>query len=398
MTKKIAILGLFALLVVIIVGISLAVYFTKKSESGDEEPSEKKPEFTFDIDAKKTINPQAEDSGSQEGYAIEYAGGEFIDLTLSWNNGQGFEDVVNKLIFTRYVKVGSNETSWKKVQVDKETKVPSEISDYGSGSIKFKGSEVINNVNTKGVNVVRAYYNEMKADNLLATAELEITEADFDQVMTGEFSSIVVPVRIPKDSFKLTRTVKKTYYQLSLDAVDQSIKYVSAFTNKKVNGYWYTVKQDGDIFKFIREDGKEVQLGKEKNSEFKIQTYKGGGKILIHAGDCSKASSAALCNKAKGKIYVNEGQDGAYFSVDEMTSDRWTKAQFTIINKMTIAWPQGKFSTDGNSGAPCERENAKYCLEELMESTMSNNFKATANTAAGNACSIKYNCAPDIWF
>jgi len=400
MAKKIAVLGLFALLVVIIVGISLTVYFTKKSKSksDDEEPSEKKPELTFDIEAIKTINPQEEDSGSQEGYAIEYAGGEFIDLTLNWTNGQGFEDVVNKLIFTRYVKVGSNETSWKKVQVDKETKVPSEISDYGSGSIKFKGSEVINNVNTKGVNVVRAYYNEMKADNLLATAELEITEADFDQVMTGEFSSIVVPVRIPKDSFKLTRTVKKTYYQLSLDAVDQSIKYVSAFTNKKVNGYWYTVKQDGDIFKFIREDGKEVQLGKEKNSEFKIQTYKGGGKILIHAGDCSKASSAALCNKAKGKIYVNEGQDGAYFSVDEMTSDRWTKAQFTIINKMTIAWPQGKFSTDGNSGAPCERENAEYCLEELMESTMSNNFKATANTAAGNACSIKYNCAPDIWF
>ena len=400
MAKKIAVLGLFALLVVIIVGISLTVYFTKKSKSksDDEEPSEKKPELTFDIEAIKTINPQEEDSGSQEGYAIEYAGGEFIDLTLNWTNGQGFEDVVNKLIFTRYVKVGSNETSWKKVQVDKETKVPSEISDYGSGSIKFKGSEVINNVNTKGVNVVRAYYNEMKADNLLATAELEITEADFDQVMTGEFSELVIPVTIPKGSFKLTRTVKKTYYNLSLDAVDQSIKYVSAFTNKKVNGYWYTVKQDGDIFKFIREDGKEVQLGKEKNSEFKIQTYKGGGKILIHAGDCSKASSAALCNKAKGKIYVNEGQDGAYFSVDEMTSDRWTKAQFTIINKMTIAWPQGKFSTDGNSGAPCERENAEYCLEELMESTMSNNFKATANTAAGNACSIKYNCAPDIWF
>ena len=389
MTKKIAILGLFALLVVIIVGISLAVYFNTKKSS--EEPSEKKPELTFDIDAKKTINPQEEDNDTQEGYAIEYAGGEFIDLTLSWNNGQGFDGVVNKLIFTRYV----GDT---KIQDDKISEKAGEIADNGSGSVTFSGTDVSDGVDTKGVNVIKAYYNEVSADNELASVELEITEADFDQVMTGEFSSIVVPVRIPKDSFKLTRTVKKTYYQLSLDAVDQSIKYVSAFTNKKVNGYWYTVKQDGDIFKFIREDGKEVQLGKEKNSEFKIQTYKGGGKILIHAGDCSKASSAALCNKAKGKIYVNEGQDGAYFSVDEMTSDRWTKAQFTIINKMTIAWPQGKFSTDGNSGAPCERENAKYCLEELMESTMSNNFKATANTAAGNACSIKYNCAPDIWF
>jgi len=33
-----------------------------------------------------------------------------------------------------------------------------------------------------------------------------------------------------------------------------------------------------------------------------------------------------------------------------------------------------------------------------METTLSQNFKATADTAAGNACSIKYNCAPDIWF
>ena len=198
MAKKIAVLGLFALLVVIIVGISLAVYFTKKSksESGDEEPSEKKPELTFDIEAIKTINPQEEDSGSQEGYAIEYAGGEFIDLTLNWTNGQGFEDVVDKLIFTRHV----GDT---KIQADKETTVPSEISDYGSGSIKFKGSEVINDVNTKGVNVVRAYYNKVKEDNLLAEAKLEITEADFDQVMTGEFSEVVIPVSINEDSFKL---------------------------------------------------------------------------------------------------------------------------------------------------------------------------------------------------
>ena len=49
-------------------------------------------------------------------------------------------------------------------------------------------------------------------------------------------------------------------------------------------------------------------------------------------------------------------------------------------------------------GVVCDRENAKYCLEELMESTMSTDFKVTANTEAGNACSKKYNCEPDIWF
>ena len=105
MAKSVAILGLFALLVVIIVGISLAVYFNTKKSDGDE--TSDKPELTFDANAKKTINPQeGEDNGTQEGYAIEYAEGDdsskFIDLTLSWTNGSGF-DSVSKLIFTRYV-------------------------------------------------------------------------------------------------------------------------------------------------------------------------------------------------------------------------------------------------------------------------------------------------------
>jgi len=305
----------------------LAVYFTKKSksksESGDEEPSDKKPELTFDLDAKKTINPQEEDNGTQEGYAIEYAGGEFIDLTLNWTNGQGFEDVVNKLIFTRYVKVGSNETSWKKVQVDKETKVPSEISDYGSGSIKFKGSEVINNVNTKGVNVVRAYYNEMKADNLLATAELEITEADFDQVMTGEFSELVIPVTILKDSFKLEKTTKKTYYNLSLFTYDES-------TQLNLLDSWYTIKQNGDIYTFIGSNSKPLTLN--GNTEFKIQKYKGKN-ILTHAKN--------------GKIYFDDGDnDGDYRTLDQMRSETWNDATFILVSRLASDFPTGQSTNE----------------------------------------------------
>jgi hypothetical protein len=87
MAKKGAVLGLFALLVIII-GIALAVYFSTK-KSGEE--TSDKPEFTFDANAKKTINPE-ESSGSQEGYRIiEYAESDLdksklIDLTLSWTN------------------------------------------------------------------------------------------------------------------------------------------------------------------------------------------------------------------------------------------------------------------------------------------------------------------------
>ena len=146
MAKSVAILGLFALLVVIIVGIALAVYFTSKkskSKSDDEETSDK-PELTFDANAKKTINPQEEDNDTQEGYMIEYAEGDdsskFIDLTLSWTNGSGF-DSVKKLIFTRYVGT-------TKIQADQEVTEESALADYGTGSVTFKGVDI-----TSGVDV-----------------------------------------------------------------------------------------------------------------------------------------------------------------------------------------------------------------------------------------------------
>jgi len=310
MTKKIAILGLFALLVVIIVGISLAVYFNTKKSS--EEPSEKKPELTFDIDAKKTINPQEEDNDTQEGYAIEYAGGEFIDLTLSWNNGQGFDGVVNKLIFTRYV----GDT---KIQDDKISEKAGEIADNGSGSVTFSGTDVSDGVDTKGVNVIKAYYNEVSADNELASVELEITEADFDQVMTGEFSEVVIPVSINEDSFKLEKTTKKTYYNLSLFTYDES-------TQRSLLESWYTIQQKSGKYRFVGSTGKLLTLN--NNTEFKIQKYKGKN-ILTHAKN--------------GKIYFDDGDnDGDYRAIDQMRSKTWNDATFILVSRVASDFPTGR--------------------------------------------------------
>ena len=314
MAKKVAVLGLLALLVVIIVGIALAVYFTTKKSS--EETPDKKPELTFDLDATKTINPQEEDNGNQEGYTIEYAGGEFIDLTLSWNNGQGFEGVVNKLIFTRYV-------GGTKIQDDKETDKADEISDNGSGSVTFSGTDVYDGVDTKGINVIKAYYNEMKPENLLATAEVEITDDDFDQVMEGEFKTIVIPVSIKEDSFKLEKTTKKTYYNLSLDTRDES-------TQLSLLESWYTVKQNGDKYTFTGSTGKPLTLN--GNTEFKIQKYQGSS-ILLHASD--------------DKIYYDDGDnDGAYVSLDQMRTSTWKDAKFVLASRMASEFPTGRPTTE----------------------------------------------------
>lgn len=317
MAKKVAALGLLALLVVIILGIALTVYFTNKSKSkSDEEPSEKKPELTFNADATKTINPQEEDNGNQEGYYIEYAGGEAIDLTLSWNNGQGFDGVVNKLIFTRYV----GET---KIQDDKITEKAGEIADDGSGSVSFLGSEVSDGVNTKGVNVIKAYYNEVKPDNELASVEVEITDADFDQVMTGEFSEIIIPVSIKKDSFKLEKTTKKTYYNLSLDTRDES-------TQLRLVESWYTIQQNGDKYTFIGSTGKPLTLN--GNTEFKIQKYKGKS-VLLRGSD--------------NKIYFDDGDnDGEYRALDQMRSETWNNASFILASRISNKFPTGQPTTE----------------------------------------------------
>ena len=319
MAKKVALLGLLALLVVIILGIALTVYFTSKkskSKSDGEEPSEKKPELTFNADATKTINPREEDSGTQEGYAIEYAGGEAIDLTLSWTNGQGFEGVVNKLIFTRYV----GDT---KIQDDKITEKAGEIADNGSGSVTFSGTDVSDGVDTKGTNVIKAYFNEVNADNELASVEVEITEDDFDQVMTGEFSEIVIPVSIKEDSFKLEKTTTKTYYNLFLHTYDES-------TQLSVLGSWYTIKQNGDKYTFTGSTGKPLTLN--GNTEFKIQKYQGSS-ILLRASD--------------DKIYYDDGDnDGAYVSLDQMRTSTWKDAKFILTSRVASEFPTGQPTTE----------------------------------------------------
>ena len=375
MAKSVAILGLFALLVVIIVGIALAVYFTSKknknkSKSDDEEPSEKKPELTFDLDATKTINPQEEDNDTQEGYAIEYAGhegGKNIDLTLNWTNGQGFggtPPVVTKLIFTRYLKIGEDESDWKKIQADKATEVPSEISDYGSGSVTFKGGEVTVG-DVKGYNIVRAYYNEMKPENLLAEAKLEITEADFDQVMSGEFLEIVIPVSIKEDSFSLTSTVKKTYYNLSLSAMDSS-------TQLRVVESWYTIKQDGDKYKFIGSTGEPLKLN--GNTEFKIQKYQGSS-ILLRASD--------------DKIFYDDGDNGgAYAAADQMRASTWKYAKFELTSKMASDFPTGQPS---NSSKSCDLNGAKREIELKMEQGYQYGPQIGEQACKNN------NCTEDCW-
>ena len=327
MAKKGAVLGLFALLVIII-GIALAVYFSTK-KSGEE--TSDKPEFTFDANAKKTINPE-ESSGSQEGYRIiEYAESDLdksklIDLTLSWTNGQGF-DSVNKIILTRYV-------GGTKIQDNIEVTDEDMIKDYGTGSVTFKGSDV--KVNAKGKNVIKAYWNEVNESKILATAELDITEDDFSYTVTGPFGEYDVEVTIVGDTFKLEKSVKKIYYNLSF--------FPDTWVKLKINS-------DG-TYSFTNINDTSATLDIDGIHEFKMKTYK-GKKILIHPNDNKKIVVVSLDTKK-------------FKSESDMTRQDWGRASFTLTAATTIT--PGKTDYEdikkGNAASQSYKSpNGEYRLE-----------------------------------
>ena len=116
--------------------------------------------------------------------------------------------------------------------------------------------DVTSGVDVKGTNIIKAYYNEVSPDNLLATAELDISEDDFSYTLAGPFGDLDVKVTISSETFKLTKSVKKTYYQIS-----------------HAPGRWFNVNQNSNgTIKFKFDDGTFLKFGGKDT--FKLAKYK----------------------------------------------------------------------------------------------------------------------------
>ena len=215
MAKSVAILGLFALLVVIIVGIALAVYFTTK-KSGEE--TSDKPEITLDA-ASKNLNPRGDGTDkdatvdTSEGYKIEYAtgedsGNESIDVKITWTTGMGF-DTVSKLIFRR-------EIGGTKVQEDIVYDSGSGIENNSNGEITFKGVNLTDSSKSiVGVNKVSVWYNSVSDDTFLVDTgdQIKIEQSDIDTTLNlTEVQEVAIPITIASDSFKFEILSKETLY------------------------------------------------------------------------------------------------------------------------------------------------------------------------------------------
>jgi len=179
MAKKAAILGLFGLLVVIIIGIALAVYFgTQKTQATDELPEDLGPQIKVDSLSAK-YNPAPEEA--VEGYTIEgYAAegdinytelSKSVDMTINWFNQSGFQNI-NELVIKRYVGDNVKATKTLKKSNSSESKYFESFSDMLTYT--FEGKDVTYNV--VGMNKIKIFYKNA------SNQEVELTPSTLDGV------------------------------------------------------------------------------------------------------------------------------------------------------------------------------------------------------------------------
>jgi len=263
-----------------------------KEESSDDKEETSGPQLTFDQDATKTINENENtepsddtDETTQVGnsttstYKIEYAGGgdgsNAIDLTLSWTNGTGFDEVA-KLVFVR--SIGD-----KELQTESTTDETATSND-GKGSITFKGTNLNDDVDSAiGENIVQAfaYDSEDKVigdGKALATAKIGLSQADLDQTYTGPHGDLTIPVTFSSDTMKLDKIIKKTYY-----------------TTSHSPDIWFEIEKNGDKVKFKRK--KDMYLSIGGVDTFKLQNYK--GRLVITNNDKIYVPGRGMKNKTE---------------------------------------------------------------------------------------------------
>ena len=309
MAKKAAVLGLFALLVVIIVGISLAVYFTTK-KSGEE--TSDKPEITLDA-ASKNLNPRG-DGGTDEdatvdtseGYKIEYAtgddsGNESIDVKITWTTGMGF-DTVSKLIFRR-------EIGGTKVQEDIVYDSGSGLENNSNGEITFKGTELTDSSKSVvGVNKVSVWYNSVSDDTFLVDTgdQIKIEQSDIDTTLNlTEVQEVAIPITIASDSFKFEILGKETLYLIE--------EFHMCFKMKQL---------DGGKVQFIQIYDNTIENLWDNTDAYRLKKYK-DGYMLGHPDNNRKE---VLVRKVLTK-------DDVYFGVEKTIDHKPTFKKLNEMNK-----------------------------------------------------------------
>ena len=377
---KAAMLGLFGLLVIIIIGIALAIYFgTKKS---DDETSDK-PEITLD-GASKKLKPRGDtddDDGdatvdTTSGYKIEYAtgdasGNESIDLKITWTTGMGF-DGVSKLIFRR-------EIGGAKVQEDIVYDSGPGINNNSSGEITFKGTDLTDSSKSIiGVNKVSVWYNSVSDNTFLVDTgdQIKIEQSDIDSTLNlTSVQEVDIPIQITSDSFKFEIIGKETLYLLE--------EFHQCFKMKELGG--------GKVQFINLTTGNPDKLW-DNTDAYRLKKYK-DGYMLGHPDHNRKE---VLVRKVLTKDDIVWGEKRinhkpTFKKLSEMNKDEYARALFHLEPMRTAVrsdQSEGKMelgknykSPNGIYGFKQHTNRTSLNLNDFWASTFPNDFTKPCDTA-----------------
>ena len=301
MAKKVAVLGLSFLLVIIIVGIALAVYFgTKKTQVTNELPEDLGPQIDFDgLSAK--YNPAPEEA--IEGYTIEEYAAEgdinytelskSVDLTVGWFNQGGFGNI-NELVIKRYVGNNVKASKTLKKSNSSESKYFESFSE-SMLTYTFEGKDV--NYSVVGVNKIKIFYKNASNQEVELTPSnldgYEIKKEDLAQTL--DMVSPLVVKWEPSTSDEITVSPdidrkgyfmypggsNKTIYQYIQAGLPHGKVYLVPSGNKNTT---IKIKLEHDN-KFIKYDNNVFSFDLNNGTEFTLVKGEIDGTIRLRVGD-----------------------------------------------------------------------------------------------------------------
>ena len=439
----------------IIIAIAVATYFItrdddeddkdKKDENGEGE-GEGEGETVPSIEeptVKRTLNPDSSESGTEtyeigggktETYQIEYNEAmtmsqpvavtdtlshlelsKNVTIGITWGNKSGFGNTF-KLEIEHWMKefndtgkgfekkgesVIKNKYNHGKAKGEADPDEETEDAEYfrnfttglnheftGDGSYSFVGIHAIKIKAKYGINedivlfdgtleANNSQWVEVKATDLTATLELVKPETrDYDPLQ-GSFTMGAVDIK------------NKAYYVTSSTGVDINTitgsdgsvpVYLVPFLGSSANKFYFRFK--GDEKYLTLSDDPYFSKTSTTNDALLI-TF-----IKSTRGDDDDTTWLRLMVDGDKYIVLKDGK-GILKTLAEIDSQ---DVYDTLDWKFTDSVDS---SIDSGPKPDCDKPAARQCIADLNGGEFS---LAAANTAEGNACSLKYNCAPDIWF
>jgi len=306
MVKNNTKLGLIALLVVIILGIALTVYFgTQKTQTKTELPEDLGPQIKVDSLSAKYNPSSEEEEVVVEGYTIEgYAAegninytelSKSVDMSINWFNQAGFQNIT-ELVIKRYVDDKAKATKTLKKDTANESKYFESFS--GLLTYTFEGEDVTYSV--LGMNKIKIFYKNA------SNKEVELTPADLSgvQINPGDLAQtkeLLAPVEVEykpsaSDGITVSPDIDRKGYFMYPGGSNLSIQeyVIEGTTHAKVylvpsGTKNTTVKIKLEDNRFIKYANNVFSFDQNAGTEFTLVKGETAGTLRLKIGDAFAA-------------------------------------------------------------------------------------------------------------